>query len=444
MKHVEKTIGILGHYGNQNLGDEAIIAAVIHNTRRLLPNARIYGFSVNPQNTRENHGIEAFPVRRLGTPTPAFTQKNGPEDHLPIEDNVIAKIKQILKKIRLLAPLFGGVMRLLKACAAMPGELKFMWQSYQRLRSIDLLFIAGSGQLFDGWGGPWSYPYTVFKWAVLAKLAKTKLCFVSVGAGPIRSPLSKFLIRRALSLAEYRSFRDTSSEKLIKSLGFSGETCVFPDLAYSLHLNGKHNGFYQNSSVMMVGINPIPYYDLRYWDVSDHEVYRAYIEKIASFASWLLERNYKVALFPTQLRADNLVIDDLLALLKSQPQPGREDNLTRPDIKNGDDLLRHIATLDIVIATRFHGVLLSYLLNKPVIGIGYAQKTRDLMTNMAQADHFVSIKDFKVATLIERFSNLASNVQKAKTEIERRLPPFRAALESQYQTIYSGFRRTNR
>ncbi|MCL4708123.1 polysaccharide pyruvyl transferase family protein [bacterium] len=444
MTPLEKGIGVFGHYGNQNLGDEAIIAAVIHNTKRLLPGIRLCGFSINPQDTQAKHGIEAFPVRQPRASTPSFNQNNGHENLLPNEDDAIVRIKRMLKKIPLFASMFDWVMRAFKACANMPGELRFIWQSYQRLRSIDLLFVAGSGQLFDGWGGPWSYPYTLFKWAVLAKLAKTKLCFVSVGAGPIRSPLSKLLIRQALSLAEYRSFRDASSERLIKSIGFKGETRVFPDLAYSLHLNSKRNEFYPSTYGLMVGINPIPYYDLRYWDVSNPEVYRDYIEKVAAFASWLLERNYGVAFFPTQLRADNLVIDDIMNILKRKPQHESEGKFVRPDIKTSDDLLQHIAAMDIVIATRFHGVLLSYLLSKPAIGIGYAQKTRDLMANMAQVNYFISINEFEVSTLIERFFSLVSSAQRARIEIERRLPPFRAALESQYHIIFDGFRRATR
>jgi len=40
-------IGIIGHVGNQNLGDESIIAAVIQNMRRRYPDAEINGFSLN-------------------------------------------------------------------------------------------------------------------------------------------------------------------------------------------------------------------------------------------------------------------------------------------------------------------------------------------------------------------------------------------------------------
>ena len=57
-------VGILGHVGNENLGDEAIIAAVIQNIRRRVPDAEINGFTLNPADTLERHGIVSFPIRR--------------------------------------------------------------------------------------------------------------------------------------------------------------------------------------------------------------------------------------------------------------------------------------------------------------------------------------------------------------------------------------------
>ena len=57
-------IGVFGHYGNQNLGDESIIEAVIQNIKNRVPDAKIYGFSIQPEDTRRRYNIEAFPIRK--------------------------------------------------------------------------------------------------------------------------------------------------------------------------------------------------------------------------------------------------------------------------------------------------------------------------------------------------------------------------------------------
>ena len=60
-----RRIGIIGHGGTKNLGDEALFATVIQNVRRRLPEAEVIGFTINPADSRERHGIECFPIRRL-------------------------------------------------------------------------------------------------------------------------------------------------------------------------------------------------------------------------------------------------------------------------------------------------------------------------------------------------------------------------------------------
>lgn len=56
-------IAVFGHYGNQNLGDEAIIEAVLKNLRHHLPNAELSCFSINPADSASRHGVDSFPIR---------------------------------------------------------------------------------------------------------------------------------------------------------------------------------------------------------------------------------------------------------------------------------------------------------------------------------------------------------------------------------------------
>ena len=64
-----KKIAILGHVGTKNLGDEAIIAAVIHQIGKRYPTAQIIGFTGDPDDTRARHGIPAFPIWKLERPS---------------------------------------------------------------------------------------------------------------------------------------------------------------------------------------------------------------------------------------------------------------------------------------------------------------------------------------------------------------------------------------
>jgi polysaccharide pyruvyl transferase CsaB len=50
-----------GYYGFHNLGDEAILTAVIASLRQEMPDCRITVLSANPTATRETHGVNAIP-----------------------------------------------------------------------------------------------------------------------------------------------------------------------------------------------------------------------------------------------------------------------------------------------------------------------------------------------------------------------------------------------
>ena len=58
-----KRIGIVGYYAGNNLGDDTVVAILIHKIREYYPDAEIVGFSLNPVDTARRHGIKAFPIR---------------------------------------------------------------------------------------------------------------------------------------------------------------------------------------------------------------------------------------------------------------------------------------------------------------------------------------------------------------------------------------------
>ena len=59
-----RRIGILGHVGNGNLGDEAIIDALIRGIREVVPGVEFAAFTIRPGDTEARHGIPSFPLRR--------------------------------------------------------------------------------------------------------------------------------------------------------------------------------------------------------------------------------------------------------------------------------------------------------------------------------------------------------------------------------------------
>ena len=154
----------------------------------------------------------------------------------------------------------------IKIPRALISELVFLAKSFNIIRTFDIFIISGGGQLLDSWGGPWKFPYTIFKWVLLAKLAGVNCYFANVGAGPLQHPLSKFFIARALRIADYVSFRDEKSKALAREVGFAGEAQVFPDCVYGFDTHRLCTKRIEARDELVVGFSPMAYCDpARYW-----------------------------------------------------------------------------------------------------------------------------------------------------------------------------------
>ena len=339
-----------------------------------------------------------------------------------------------LKSVPGLPAILNALRRLLELAPVVLAEPKFLFDSYRRLKGVDLLLVAGSQQLNDGYGGAWGFPYTLYKWTWLAKLTGTKVAILSVGAGPINSSLSKWFFRRVLDRVNYRSYRDAISSRLMQSLKIKGDHPVLPDLVYSLRLPTPKPA---PSSVtrVVVGTNPVPFFDGRYWPTPDPPRYDDYVRKFAKFAEWLDKSGHSVLFFPTQVRADSLTISDIR---KAMNGSGNSPNLLAGQkIQGLEDLVSEIERADLVIANRYHGILISLMMNKPVLGVAYHEKSRALLAQAGQGDFVLNIADFKTEDLIERFQALEANAPAIKKQIAERMAPLRKALDEQYDTVLS-------
>jgi polysaccharide pyruvyl transferase WcaK-like protein len=409
-------IAIWGHYHGGNQGDDVVVRALRDEFRRRFPDAQLLGISLSPADTRERHGIEALPLRRSSERAAAArpaAAAGGPA-------RPPGPLRAALRRLR----------RLLLDVAEEPG---FLWRCYRRLRGVDLVVVAGSGPLSDDWQGPWSHPYTIFKWSLLARLAGARFAFASVGAGPIDHALTGVFLRPALRWACYRSYRDRSSAEIAGRLGRFEPERVFPDLAFSLALEPAP-GSAPRGRAPVVGLNAIPYYDSRYWPDKDAARYRRYLDETAAFTASLLRRSARVVVVYSQLSADPRVADDLRELLRGQGLE-LDDPETRAPITSQEEMLQRISLCDFLVSGRFHCILLPYLLGKPVVGLAYHAKTFELMRSMGQADYCLDIEHFDARALEECFGRLEAHADEIRAQLALRVAEQRRALARLYDEL---------
>jgi polysaccharide pyruvyl transferase WcaK-like protein len=414
-ERTRKKIAFFGHFDSSNFGNESTLQAILYNLRCFYPDAEFTCICTGPEATVATHQIEAIPI------TERFVASRFPQN----------PIVRVLRRV----------------CIGIPSELYTWIKGLARLRHIDMLIVPGTGLLTDAYGLLSWGPYNVFKWSLIAKICHCKLLFVSVGAGPIYGTLGRYFIKSALSLADFRSYRDNSTMQYLKSIGFRADNDrVYPDLAFSLPEAAIPNQeiktreverSYQDTDSRrpVVGLGLMEYAGKYSVSTPSNEVYLAYLDNLVRLVRWLLAHEYDIRLLSGDL-GDARARKELRNLLRGWLSVRDEVHIIDEPVVSVENLLSQIAATDIVVATRFHNVLFALLCNKPVISISFHHKCASLMKAVGLSAYSLDINDLKSDALIEKVRDLEINASKLKPLIREKAEEFRKTLDEQYKLIF--------
>jgi len=423
-----RKIGLVDHIGFGNLGDDATQAAVMKHIRNRWPNADIVLFSMNPDDSRFRHGVAAYPIRaEFGNRSEGNGIGASPAQN---------KLKDTLRRVPLLYRLLQTLKTLtVRAPRRIFKETSFLRASFRIVKPFDLLIISGGGQLLDSWGGPWRFPYTVFKWTLLAKLSRAQCYVLNVGAGPLDSFLGKWFVRSALGLADYVSFRDSDSRDLVQKVGFSGKSQVSADCVYALSPSTALATNGTGHQELLVGLSPMAYCDPRVYFKKDQAVYERYIREVASFGLWLRQNHYRLTLFSTEVSFDSHAIEEVHTLLGSA-SGDLPHKVKCEHVAGIDELLSAMRPMDYIVTSRFHGVVFAHLLNKPVLALSPHPKVASLMNDLGLAKYCVDIRTCDANTMKDTFLSLVANRDAIKNRMAEKAACYEKTLFTQFDQLF--------
>ena len=400
-----KKIAFFGHFDSTNFGNESSLQAILSNLRRFQPDAEVLCISTGPDAAAATHHVKAIPVAER------FFESWRPQSQL----------SRLLRRV----------------CIGLPTEPYQCAKSLLSLRRTDMLIVPGTGLLTDAYGFLAWGPYTLLRWSLIAKLCRCKLLLVSVGAGPIYSDLGRWFVKSILSMADFRSYREHSTLQYLAGIGFrADEDRVSPDLAFSLPETVIPRRDADKNHRAVVGLGVMGYAG-KYGSANANDtIYSVYLNNLAIFVEWLLAREYNVRLLIGDL-VDTPAKSDFKALLRERISPCDDRRIIDEPITSVENLLSQIAATDLVVATRFHNVLLSLVCNKPVISIAFHHKCESLMSAVGLSEYCLNMNDLKAEQLIERFCDLERNCNEIKLSIGEKTTEFRAALDHQYEIIFN-------
>lgn len=337
-----KEILIGGYYGGGNLGDEAILAAILQDLRNLDPSLNYSVVSWDPHLTRKEHEVGAVYWR-------------------DIEALVEAS------------------------------------------RKADLILVGGGGLFQDHWGlDPDTYLRvnhggisTYGSLPLLAEMTGTPCMLYGVGIGPLHSEIAREHTRLAAERCRLVTVRDQSSSRLLLDTGYQpregeGEVEVTADPAFGFssansaeeEVDGLLEDIGISPEVPLLGVN------LRYWDQPQSpEVWlpavtgglRAFREEVPEL---------ETVLIPFQISGEAIYTDDLALcqrLIGEHPEDLGIHLVAETLSPAACQIL--IGRCDLILGMRLHSLILAFNQGVPAVALPYDSKVRSLMEEADLEEH---------------------------------------------------------
>ncbi|TDV46889.1 polysaccharide pyruvyl transferase family protein [Actinophytocola oryzae] len=375
-------VGLFGLLGTGNLGNDGSLAAVLAHLRERHPQARIEVFCSGPEDVMARHGVPAV-------------RMNWYRD----EYATASRLSSIVRK---------GL-----------GKLVDIVRTADWVRRQDVVVVPGMGVLETTLPlRPWGWPYSLFLLSFTGKLVRTKVVFLAVGAGTVADRANRTLLVGAARLAYYRSYRDEVSRDALSAMGLdTSHDPVHTDLAFALPNPTPP------VDAGVVGVGVMDYHGSNTDRARAGRIHRDYVSRMTEFVRWLVEDGRVVRLFVGD-HVDEGVAERIIAAVGSPA-------VSVVHTSSLDELLREMARVDAVVASRYHNVLAALKLGKPTVAVGYAAKSDALMAEMGLGEFCQSIRDLDVDRLVKQFTLAVERDAELRAVLARRNAEMTGRVERQ-------------
>jgi polysaccharide pyruvyl transferase WcaK-like protein len=377
---------VFGLLGSGNLGNDGSLQAVLDYLRATHPDAAIDALCGGPERVTARFGI---PATRLHWYRAEYQTASG---------------------------VAGIGLKLL-------GKLVDVVRTAVWVHRHDMVIVPGMGVLEATLPlRPWGFPYSLFLLCAAGRLLDTRVALVSVGADAIGHRATRALVRWSARLAAYRSYRDRLSRDAMRAMGVdTGRDEVYPDLAFALPTPSPA------AEPGTVGVGVMAFRGGNDDRARADQIYRRYLDGMTRFVRWLVDGGRSVRLF-TGDEVDAPVVAHILAEVDSP-------RVSAAPVSSLDDLMREMAAVDAVVATRYHNVLCALKVGRPTLSVGYAAKSDVLMREMGLGEFRHPARAVDADRLIEQFTALEQrSAELRQTLAERNLTAARR-IERQFTAL---------
>lgn len=393
-------VGLFGRLGSGNIGNDASLEAMLAYLTRELPDAELDCMCSGAVEVTRRYGLPSTPLHWVHS-----------------ESRVRSR----------------WVRAGLTASRVALGALIDTWRTASWVRRHNVVIVPGMGVLEATLPQrPWQLPYSLFLLSCFGRVFGTKVAFVCVGATVIRERLTGRLLTAAGKLAHYRSFRDKYSLDAARAMGYAGDhDKVYPDLVFAL--SSPHG---RPGASISIGVGVMAYFGRSADRFRADHIHAEYVGQMKQFVRWLVEAGHRVRLLigdaADEPVAETIVADARMYCMRPDPLPVVYD-----PVSSTSDVMRQLAPLDAVVATRFHNVLVALTCAKPTVAISYGSKHDALMTRMGVGEFVQDIGSLDVDRLKQKFTDLETQKEHVARTLYEQSRRNRALLERQFAELTS-------
>jgi len=264
---------------------------------------------------------------------------------------------------------------------------------------------------------------------------------MSVGAGRLETRTARWLVRGALRRARYRSYRDPGTAERVAGWSFTRHDARVPDLAFSLRSAAAAAEPGGASERLDVGLGVISFGHPELWRLDEDEgMHARYLDALVALAEQLLNAGHTLTWFATGAQ-DRPVMEQAQARLQAaMPElPAGRLNVLRGHSVAG--LLAALESMDVVVASRLHSVILAHLCGVPTVAVSFDRKVDAHMDMAGEGDVCLDIRRIDARTLEAAFRRICATRAGRRRSIAAHVRTWRDALDAQYGAVVDMIRK---
>lgn len=249
--------------------------------------------------------------------------------------------------------------------------------------------VVGGGGIFSDYMGPYASKIPLFMLA--ARILKRPLYWTAIGVYPSTPPITLNFLCAALRRSESVTVRDEISKQTLTNLGLNDVEHV---LDPSFNLDYERTESNDNKTIGIAA---------RY--VKDSRADRQLLSVYEDVAETYLEKGWDVVFLPL---CQHKYADFGMDQRRCQKLTDKYPRASYWATLDPEKMVSKISSFDLMLATRLHSMIFSYIAETPFVEIEYASKCTSILEELDRSDWGIPLQNVNSERVIAKLEEVGT------------------------------------